>query len=142
MACACPPHPLHGGSPVAISSTTHPSDQMSASAPTSLCRRTTSGAIQNALPATPALPPLAPRSGLPIGRDAFEAVSISVSVSVSVAFLSDVGAPARLSRLPDAETRSTRVLAMPKSASLTLPLFSTRMFAPLTSLCATRCACR
>jgi hypothetical protein len=33
MACTCPLHSLHGGLPVAISSTVHPTDQMSAATP-------------------------------------------------------------------------------------------------------------
>ena len=70
MACTCPPQSLHGGAPVSISITTHPTDHTSAGAPC-VCCLTTSGAIQNALPAMaspprPAPPsPSAPRSVSP-----------------------------------------------------------------------------
>ena len=43
---------------------------------------------------------------------------------------------------PPSAICSTRDLAIPKSASLILPLFSTRMFPPLMSLCTHRCECR
>ena len=101
MACTCPPQSLHGGAPVSISITTHPTDHTSAGAPC-VCCLTTSGAIQNVLPAmaSPARPP--------------GAVAIC----------------------------STICFAMPKSASLIRPLFSTKMFAPFTSRWTVRWECR
>mmetsp|Transcript_6345 Transcript_6345/g.22928 ORF Transcript_6345/g.22928 Transcript_6345/m.22928 type:complete len:225 (+) Transcript_6345:183-857(+) len=92
--CTCVLQSLHGGEPVAISYTVHPTLQMSASNP-AFCCLITSGAIQHALPL----------KDFPI------------------------------------DTRSS-TLAMPKSASLILPLFSTRMFAPLMSRCTTRWECK
>ena len=133
IACTAPPQSLHGGAPVSISITVHPMLQTSAGAPCACCR-TTSGAIQNALPAMPSFPPPDPDPGA-----AREGSPSAASDPSDPPAAPPATPPPPLDVVP---ARSTIVFAIPKSASLILPLFSTSTFAPLTSLWTVLCAWR